>query len=323
MDKKDLRIVYMGTPDFAVEPLKQLVENNYNIVGVVTMPDKPAGRGHKIQFSPVKEYALSKGLTVLQPEKLKAEYFINELKALNADLQIVIAFRMLPEVVWDMPRLGTFNLHASLLPQYRGAAPINWAIINGEKETGITTFFITHEIDTGKIIQQVKIPINETDNAGIIHDKLMFKGAELVLQTVDAILRDDIQPKAQNELYNSESELKQAPKIFKETGKINFTSSTKDIYNLIRGLSPYPAAWANLADLNGSIIPIKIFEAEKIEKMHHSTPGTIFTDDKKILDVATSDGYIRLKSIQMPGKKRLFIEDFLRGFKINNQFSFL
>ena len=242
MDKKDLRIIYMGTPDFAVEPLKQLVENGYNIVGVITMPDKPAGRGHKLQYSPVKEYALSKGLTLLQPTKLKDEAFIEELKSLNADLQIVVAFRMLPEVVWNMPRLGTFNLHASLLPQYRGAAPINWAIINGETETGITTFFLTHEIDTGKIIQQEKIAIEDTDNVGIIHDKLMFKGSELVLQTVDAILRGDIKPKPQEELYQSESELKPAPKIFKETCKIDFCKTTKEVYDLIRGMSPYPAA---------------------------------------------------------------------------------
>ena len=312
----------MGTPDFAVESLKQLVENDYNIVGVVTMPDKPAGRGYKVQFSPVKEYALTQGLTILQPEKLKEESFINELNALNADLQIVIAFRMLPEVVWNMPRLGTFNLHASLLPQYRGAAPINWAIINGEKETGITTFFITHEIDTGKIIQQEKIPINETDNAGIIHDKLMFKGAELVLQTVDAILRNDIHPKPQDELYQSENELNPAPKIFKETCKINFASLNRDIYNFIRGLSPYPAAWAELVSPEDAVIPVKIFESEKIEKNHDFIPGTISTDGKKILDVATFDGYIRLKSLQIPSKKRLSIEEFLRGFKINNDFLF-
>jgi len=322
MDKKDLRIVFMGTPDFAVESLKQLVENNYNIVGVVTMPDKPAGRGHKIQFSPVKEYALSKGLTILQPEKLKAESFVNELKALNADLQIVIAFRMLPEVVWNMPRLGTFNLHASLLPQYRGAAPINWAIINGEKETGITTFFITHEIDTGKIIQQEKIPISETDNAEIIHDKLMFKGAELVLQTVDAILRDDVHPKPQEELYQSESELKPAPKIFKETCRINFAATIEQVYNFIRGLSPYPVAWTELVCPDESIVAVKIFESEKIPASHNLVPGTILTDEKKTVDVAVADGYIRLKSIQIPGKKRLSIEEFLRGFKMNNRFLF-
>ncbi len=322
MDKKDLRIVFMGTPGFAVESLKQLVENNYNIAGVVTMPDKPAGRGHKIQFSPVKEYAISQGLTVLQPEKLKAGAFISELKALNADLQIVIAFRMLPEVVWNMPRLGTFNLHASLLPQYRGAAPVNWAVINGEKETGITTFFITHEIDTGKIIQQEKIPISETDNAGTVHDKLMFKGAELVLQTVDAILRDDIHPKPQEELFQSENELKPAPKIFKDTCRINFAGTTGSVYNFIRGLSPYPAAWTELICPDGSVIVVKIFETGKIPAVHNLAPGTVLTDEKNVVDVATFDGYIRLKSIQLPGKKRLPVEDFLRGFKMNNQYSF-
>ena len=313
----------MGTPDFAVESLKQLVENGYNIAGVVTMPDKPAGRGHKIQFSPVKEYAMAQGLTILQPEKLKAESFINELKALNADLQIVIAFRMLPEVVWAMPRLGTFNLHASLLPQYRGAAPINRAIINGEKETGITTFFITHEIDTGKIIQQEKIPVGETDNAGIIHDKLMFKGAELVLQTVDAIVRGDIHPKPQHELYSSENELKTAPKIFKETCKINFASPTGDVYNFIRGLSPYPAAWTEMKNPGGEITHVKVYESEKISEAHDLAPGRIRTDGKKVLDVATSDGYIRLKSFQLPGKKRLPVEDFLRGFRIDETFYFI
>jgi methionyl-tRNA formyltransferase len=322
MDKKDLRIVFMGTPYFAVESLKQLVENGYNIVGVVTMPDKPAGRGYQVQFSPVKEYALAQGLTILQPEKLKAESFVSELKALNADLQIVIAFRMLPEVVWNMPRLGTFNLHASLLPQYRGAASINWAIINGEKETGVTTFFITHEIDTGKIIQQEKIPVSETDNAGIIHDKLMLKGAGLVLQTVDAILRNEVHPKPQSELYQSENELNPAPKIFKETCKINFASSTGDVYNFIRGLSPYPAAWAELITPEGAVIQVKIFESEKIQENHDVIPGKISTDGKKVLDVATFGGYIRLKSLQIPGKKRLSIEEFLRGFKINDEFSF-
>jgi methionyl-tRNA formyltransferase len=322
MNKKELRIVFMGTPGFAVESLKQLVENEYNIVGVVTMPDKPAGRGHKVQFSPVKEYALSKGLTILQPEKLKAESFLSELKALNADLQIVIAFRMLPEAVWNMPRLGTFNLHASLLPQYRGAAPINWAIINGEKETGITTFFITHEIDTGKIIQQEKIAISETDNAEDIHDKLMFKGAELVLQTVNAILRNDIHPKTQEELFLSENELKAAPKIFKETCRINFADTIEAVYNFIRGLSPYPAAWTELVGPDETAVFVKIFETEKVKAAHNHAPGTVLTDEKKVLDVAVSDGYIRVKSIQLPGKKRLSTEDFLRGFNMNNQYSF-
>ena len=227
MNKEDLKIVYMGTPDFAVEPLRRLVEDKYNVVGVVTMPDKPAGRGHKLQFSPVKQYAVDNNLHVMQPEKLKAEEFVNELRSLNADLFIVVAFRMLPEVVWAMPRLGTFNLHGSLLPQYRGAAPLNWAVINGEKETGITTFFLTHEIDTGKIIQQEKIAINEEDNVGTIHDKLMIMGGDLVLDTVKNIIAGTVKPKPQEELYASESELKPAPKIFKETCHLDFNNRQK------------------------------------------------------------------------------------------------
>ncbi len=222
MNKKDLKIVFMGTPDFAVESLRVLVENGYNVVGVITMPDKPAGRGHKIQYSAVKKYALEKELPLLQPEKLKDESFLDELKKWNADLQIVVAFRMLPEVVWNMPKYGTFNLHASLLPQYRGAAPINWAIINGEKETGATTFFLTHEIDTGKIILQKKIPIAVNDNAGKIHDELMKMGAKLVQQTVDMLLNDKISTVSQEQLYTNESELKAAPKIFKDTCHINW-----------------------------------------------------------------------------------------------------
>lgn len=322
MNKKDLRIIYMGTPDFAVEPLKQLVENEYNIVGVITMPDKPAGRGHKLQYSPVKEYALSKGLTLLQPAKLKDEAFIEDLKSLNADLQIVVAFRMLPEVVWNMPRLGTFNLHASLLPQYRGAAPINWAIINGETETGITTFFLTHEIDTGKIIQQEKIAIEDTDNVGIIHDKLMFKGSELVLQTVDAILKGDIKPKPQEELYQSESELKPAPKIFKETCKIDFSKTTKEVYDLIRGMSPYPAAWAEMTTPAGEVVPVKIYDSAKELCCHNKKAGEVVCNGKNELKVATSDGFIHIKSLQIPGKKRLSTDDFLRGYKIDENFKF-
>jgi methionyl-tRNA formyltransferase len=323
MQKEDLRIVYMGTPDFAVEPLRQLVENGYHIAGVVTMPDKPAGRGHKIQFSPVKEYALSRNLPILQPEKLKDESFLQELRKLNADLQIVVAFRMLPEVVWNMPPKGTFNLHASLLPQYRGAAPINWAIINGEKETGVTTFFLTHEIDTGMIIQQEKIPIEETDNAGTIHDKLMYLGASLVLDTVNAILEGNISPKPQEELYNPQEKLKPAPKIFKDTCRIDFEQPAASVYNFIRGLSPYPVAWAEMETPDGTLIPVKIYESEKIEKEHFFSPGTIQTDGKKIIDVAVANGFIRLKTIQMPGKKKLSVENFLRGFKINNDFRFI
>lgn len=315
MEKKDLRIVYMGTPDFAVEPLRKLVEGGYHIVGCITMPDKPAGRGHKIQFSPVKEYALANGIPLLQPEKLKDEAFQADLRAWNADLQIVVAFRMLPESVWNMPRLGTFNLHASLLPQYRGAAPINWAVINGEKETGVTTFFLTHDIDTGNIILQERVAIEETDNVGVVHDKLMTIGADLVTKTVDKILDGSISTTQQSQLYKDEADLKPAPKIFKETCKIDFNGETRKIHNLVRGLSPYPAAWCELQDKNGGATAVKIFETEIIQSGANGAPGT-FSFDKKNIDVNTSDGVLRIKSIQYPGKKRLTAEEFLRGFNM-------
>lgn len=316
MGKKDLRIVYMGTPDFAVEPLKRLVEGGYNVVGCITMPDKPAGRGHKIQFSPVKEYALEKGIPLLQPEKLKDEAFQSDLKAWNADLQIVVAFRMLPESVWNMPRLGTFNLHASLLPQYRGAAPINWAVINGEKETGVTTFFLTHDIDTGNIIMQEKVKIDETDNVGTVHDKLMTLGADLVTKTVDKILDGTITTTQQSMLYKDPSELKPAPKIFKETCKIDFNQKAKNIHNLVRGLSPYPAAWCEMVGKDGNITSIKTFETEVVSDKSNGTPGT-FSFDKKNIEVNTGEGILRIKSLQYPGKKRLSVEEFLRGFKMD------
>ena len=235
----------MGTPDFAVEGLRCLVEGGYNVVGVITMPDKPAGRGHKIQFSPVKQFALDHNLPMLQPEKLKDESFVQALREWKADLQIVVAFRMLPEVVWNMPRLGTFNLHASLLPQYRGAAPINWAVINGDTETGITTFFLKHEIDTGEVIQQVRIPIADTDNVEVVHDKLMMLGGRLVVETVDAILAGTVKPIPQEEMAVV-GELRPAPKIFKETCRIDWNQPVKRIYDFIRGLSPSPAAWTEL-----------------------------------------------------------------------------
>ncbi|MBO7607080.1 MAG: methionyl-tRNA formyltransferase [Paludibacteraceae bacterium] len=316
MEKKDLRIVYMGTPDFAVEPLKKLVEGGYNVVGCITMPDKPAGRGHKIQFSPVKEYAIEKGIPLLQPEKLKDETFQADLKAWNADLQIVVAFRMLPESVWNMPRLGTFNLHASLLPQYRGAAPINWAVINGEKETGVTTFFLTHDIDTGNIILQEKIKIDESDNVGTVHDRLMTIGAELVTKTVDKILDGSVTTTQQSVLYKDLSELKPAPKIFKETCKIDFNEKAQRIHNLVRGLSPYPAAWCELLDRQGNATAIKVFETEILNSKTGGEPGT-FTYDKKSIDVTTGEGTIRIKTLQYPGKKRLSAEEFLRGFKMD------
>lgn len=288
MKKEDLRIVYMGTPEFAVEPLRCLVEGGYNIVGVITMPDKPAGRGHKVQFSPVKQYALEHDLPLLQPERLKDEAFVEALRAWNADLQIVVAFRMLPEVVWNMPRLGTFNLHASLLPQYRGAAPINWAVINGDTETGITTFFLKHEIDTGEVIQQVRVPIADTDNVGIVHDKLMMLGGRLVTETVDAILADTVKSVPQEEMAVV-GELRPAPKIFKDTCRIDWNQPVKRIYDFIRGLSPYPAAWTELVQPDGTAVVLKIFETEKIEHLHESAPGTLQTDGKTYIRIAGTD----------------------------------
>ena len=315
MKKEDLRIVYMGTPDFAVESLKCLVEGGYNVVGVITMPDKPIGRHASVlQPSPVKKYAVENGLTVLQPEKLKDETFIEQLRALKADLQIVVAFRMLPEIVWNMPRLGTFNLHASLLPQYRGAAPINWAVINGDKETGITTFFLKHEIDTGEVIQQVKVPIEETDDVEIVHDKLMHLGGRLVVETVDAILENRVKPIPQEEMQQPE-ELRPAPKIFKETCRIDWNQPVKKIYDFIRGLSPYPAAWTELHFPDKTSVVVKIYQTEKCLQNHSLSNGTIQTDGKTYFNVDVSDGFVVVKSLQMAGKKRLNIDEFLRGFK--------
>jgi methionyl-tRNA formyltransferase len=317
MKKEDLRIVFMGTPAFAVESLKALVENRYNVVGVITTPDKPAGRGYQMQASEVKKYALAHDLLLLQPEKLKNEVFLNELQQLNADLQIVVAFRMLPEVVWNMPRFGTFNLHASLLPQYRGAAPINWAIINGEKETGVTTFFLSHEIDTGKIIFQEKMPINDDDNAGTLHDKLMKLGAELVLKTVDAILENSIDTIPQSELISDETILKPAPKIFKETCRINWEDTASNIRNLIRGLSPTPAAWTELILPDQSTLTLKIYESEIVRAENHKMPGTIISDHKNYVDIATREGYLRILDLQIAGKKRMNIKNFLNGFQLS------
>ena len=315
MKKEDLRIVYMGTPDFAVESLRCLVEGGYNVVGVITMPDKPAGRGHKLQFSPVKQYALEHSLPLLQPEKLKDEAFVEALREWKADLQIVVAFRMLPEVVWNMPRLGTFNLHASLLPQYRGAAPINWAVINGDTETGITTFFLRHEIDTGEVIQQVRIPIADTDDVGIVHDKLMMLGGKLVTETVDAILNDAVKPIPQEEMAVV-GELRPAPKIFKDTCRIDWNQPVKRIYDFIRGLSPYPAAWSELVQPDGETVVMKIFETEKIIQSHQLTPGTLLTDGKTYIHGAAADGIIGIRALQLPGKKRLKTDELLRGFRL-------
>jgi|LFRM01.2.fsa_nt_gb methionyl-tRNA formyltransferase len=318
MEKKALRIIFMGTPEFAVESLKALVEKGYNVVGVVTMPDKPSGRGYRLQPSAVKQYALQQGLTVLQPEKLKDEAFLTQLRQLQADLQIVVAFRMLPEVVWNMPPRGTFNLHSSLLPQYRGAAPINWAIINGERETGVTTFFLSHEIDTGKIIYREKTSITETDDAGTMHDKLMVMGAALVLKTVDAVLSDTVTAVAQDELIENVAELKSAPKIFKETCRIDWGKSAGELHDFIRGLSPYPAAWTELCG-NGSDQPlrVKLFAGELISVSADNLPaGTIRTDNKTFIDVVVRDGIIRITDLQLSGKKRMKTTDFLNGYTL-------
>ena len=298
----------MGTPDFAVEPLRRLVDAGKNIVAVITMPDKPAGRGHKIQFSPVKEYALSVGLPILQPTNLKDPEFIEELRSYQADLQIVVAFRMLPEIVWNMPPLGTFNLHASLLPQYRGAAPINWAVINGETETSITTFFLQHEIDTGNIIMQEKITIAPDDNAGIVHDRLMMLGADLVLKTVEQIESGNI-----SSMPQPEGELKAAPKIFKDTCLINFNTTAEAVRNLVRGLAPYPAAWIELTDPSGNTTNMKIYEVSKELCTPTHPAGTLICDGKKNLKVAVLDGYIHLDQVQLAGKKRMPSADLMRG----------
>ncbi len=317
MKKEDLRIVYMGTPEFAVESLRRLVEGGYNVVGVITMPDKPVGRHQDtLQASAVKQYAVAHGLPVLQPEKLKDPTFLEQLRTLRADLQIVVAFRMLPEVVWAMPPLGTFNLHASLLPQYRGAAPINWAVINGETETGVTTFFLRHEIDTGAVIRQVRVPIADTDNVGIVHDKLMEVGGQLVVDTVDRILAGDVHPVPQEEMPDCGA-LKAAPKIFKETCRIDWQGKTlKQLHDFVRGLSPYPAAWTEMQDASGKVYSLKIFASEKEAGTPKEPTGTILSDGRTYLKVAVDGGYLHLTELQIAGKKRMRTEDFLHGFRM-------
>lgn len=322
MEKKDLRIVYMGTPEFAVESLKRLVEGGYNVVGVITMPDKPMGRHQEtLQPSAVKKYAVEQGLRVLQPVSLKDPAFIEELRSLRADLQIVVAFRMLPEVVWNMPPMGTFNLHASLLPQYRGAAPINWAVINGEKETGITTFFLKHEIDTGAVIQQVRIPILETDNVGDVHDKLMMLGGDLVLETVDHILDGTVKAIPQEEMAPG-VELKPAPKIFKETCRIDWAhKNLEELYNFVRGLSPYPAAWTELMRGEGEKpMVMKIYRTAKEPAEHTLKIGAVCTDGKSYLKIAVQGGFLSLLEIQLAGKKRMQVADFLRGARMDENY---
>lgn len=304
---KEMRIVFLGTPDFAVASLDALVQAGANIVGVVTAPDKPAGRGMQLQSSAVKKYALEHKLHVLQPAKLKDSAFIEELKSFNADLQVVVAFRMLPEVVWNMPPMGTINVHASLLPQYRGAAPINWAIINGEAQTGVTTFKLKHEIDTGDILLQESVPITANDNAGTVHDKLMGAGAALLVKTILGLSDGSIEERPQT---SATSPLKHAPKIFKEDMRIDWNKTTTEIYNLIRGLSPYPAAFSLLNDKQ-----IKIYESHIEPATTGLAAGAFDTDHKTYLRLVANDGWVYIDELQMEGKKRMKIEEFLRGFR--------
>jgi methionyl-tRNA formyltransferase len=325
MHPQDLRIVFLGTPEFAVASLEALVQAGYNIIGVITAPDKPAGRGMKLQESAVKKYAAEKGLKVLQPEKLKNPEFLLELKSLNAQLQVVVAFRMLPEAVWNMPPVGTINVHGSLLPQYRGAAPINWAIINGEKETGVTTFKLKHEIDTGDILLQERIPIGENETAGELHDRMKETGAKLLVKTVEGLFNGTLKETPQSAIGNrqsaiedssyspftiDDSRLKHAPKIFTETCRIEWDKSVDEVYNLIRGLSPYPGAFS---ELEGKTL--KIFKAKKIKVEPTTTAGAFDTDRKSFLKFACADGYIEITELQLEGKKKMLVEDFLRGYR--------
>ncbi|HWY37938.1 MAG TPA: methionyl-tRNA formyltransferase [Bacteroidia bacterium] len=308
-----MRIIFMGTPGFAVASLEILIKNKYTIVAVVTSPDKPAGRGQQIQQSPVKEFALKHGLRILQPVNLKDESFLNELKALAPDLQIVVAFRMLPESVWNLPPLGTYNIHASLLPNYRGAAPINWALINGEKESGVTSFKLKHEIDTGSILLQEKVTIGADMNAGQLHDVLMHTGAELLWRSVRKIEEGNIELVEQSKLLKSGEEAKHAPKLFKENCKIDWSKSGVSIHNLIRGLSPYPCAWTELHSVRANGTSFKIFTSKFVGSQHTCKAGHIISD-KTDIKVACLNGFIHIAELQMSGKKKMPAAEFLKGF---------
>lgn len=315
MQKKysDLRIVFLGTPEFAVASLDRLVSGGANIVAAVTAPDKAAGRGMEVQQSAIKKYAVEKNIPVLQPQKLKDPGFLHELKKFQADVQVVVAFRMLPEVVWNMPPLGTINLHGSLLPQYRGAAPINWAVINGERYTGVTTFKLKHEIDTGDILLQKKIDISETETAGELHDRMKEIGAELLLQTIQLIAEDGLQITPQSQLTSPAIEIRHAPKLFTQTCEIDWNRPVDDVYNFIRGLSPYPAAYTQIESKQ-----LKIFRATKVHESPVLAPGKIDTDQKTFIRYACTDGYIDVKELQLQGKKKLAVSDFLRGYRFSS-----
>lgn len=315
---KELSIVYMGTPEFAVAPLDCLLKSGYNIKAVVTSPDKPAGRGLKLNESAVKKYALANNLRILQPTNLKSPEFVDEIKSINPNLQIVVAFRMLPEMIWKIPALGTFNLHASLLPQYRGAAPINWAIMNGETKTGVTTFFINENIDTGNIIMQQEVPILPDETAGELHDKLMNTGADLVLETVKNIENKSYHPTPQQTLLNEIASLKNAPKLSKEICLINWNNNTDSVFDHIRGLSPYPTAYTELSSPVGIPYHLKVFKVKKDIVRHEHKTGKVITNGKSFLSIAVTDGFIHLQELQLSGKKKMYIDEFLRGFQINS-----
>lgn len=314
MMSKNISIVFMGTPGFAVGPLKYLVDGGYNVKAVVTVADKPAGRGRKILCSEVKKFALENNIPVLQPEKLKSDEFLSELKELNADLFIVVAFRMLPKLVWEMPRLGTFNLHASLLPNYRGAAPINYAIINGETKTGVTTFFINEEIDTGKVILQEECEILPEDNVGSLHDKLMEIGSNLVAKTVDRIANDEIATKSQDSMI--QENLKSAPKLNKEYCRIDWNKSGTEIHNHIRGLSPYPAAWFMFSEEKSS--SCKVYATSFASESHNLNNGSLVTDNKSYMKIAIKEGFLYLEDLQLSGKKRMDVKSLLNGYKFED-----
>ena len=333
MERKDLRIVYMGTPEFAVAPLAALVEGGYNVVGVITMPDKPAGRGHRLQASPVKEYALAHGLPLLQPERLKDEAFLAALRAWRADLQVVVAFRMLPEAVWAMPRCGTFNLHAALLPQYRGAAPINWAVMNGDTRTGATTFFLDAQIDTGRVILAEEMPIGPDECVGSVHDRLMELGTGLVRRTVDLVIGAEADPariptvdqetliaalQRQAAAEGRPFELRPAPKIFRETCELDFTRPVRAVRDWVRGLSPYPAAWFTLPLSGGEAVAAKVYRAHVAEGAAAPLPaaGTLLTDGRTYLHVACADGLLAIDELQLPGKKRMDVRALLNGTRL-------
>jgi len=324
IDKKDLRIVYMGTPQFAVEPLKALLDVGYSIAAVVTTPDKPAGRGQKLTQSAVKQFALSHNLKVLQPQNLKDPFFIDELNSIKPHIMVVVAFRMLPEVVWTIPSLGTFNLHASLLPNYRGAAPINWAVINGESKTGLTTFLIDNKIDTGNILLSQEVDIKPDETAGELHDRLMPIGGELVVKTIHLLANDKIKPIPQEQLVDKGIAPKLAPKLFKETTRIDWSLDAVSIFNFVRGLSPYPAAWTALVDANGNEQSVKIFKATIIQSNeNHTAVGEIKSDGRTYINVSCGKGSLAIEELQLSGKKNLPVKDFLLGFRGIETYKFL